>query len=106
VKSARACPHPGRCHRTPCGFRLARWRGDLAPCGAGRRQDGRVRRMPSSPAFPTDTGKRRPVSATPSTRPPKCPTNPAQRRTSNQNTRCRAPSVAVRANADGAHRPS
>jgi hypothetical protein len=34
------------------------------------------------------------------------PTNPTQRRTSNQNTPWRAPSVVVRANADGAHRPT
>jgi hypothetical protein len=34
------------------------------------------------------------------------PTNPTQRRTSDQNTPWRAPSVVVRANADGAHRPT
>jgi hypothetical protein len=34
------------------------------------------------------------------------PTNPAQRRTSDQNTPWRAPSVAVRETADGADRPS
>ena len=106
VKSARTWPHAGRCRRTPCGVAAAPVTGRRGPVrrGTAARRAGAANVI--EPGVPNGHGQTAADERHATTRSSKRPTNPAQgaRRAG---TRCwRAPSVAVRANADGAHRPS